>query len=209
MASIRDVPNTKWRDELMPAHFNGALFHVESGSIESGRRIVVHEFPKKDLPYSEDMGRKARNFSVRGYCIAYPHDTSIPLYVRDYRNPRNVLIAQLEAEGAGLLQLPTFPPLMVVCQSYRVGEEQRFGGYCTFDMQFTEWGLPPGKAPTDTAQALLNASRALAANIESTLNRSIKAQIDKAHGVNPTGVTRPKPVRMSEGGSPAGSPSQA
>ena len=83
-----------WRKDLQPASFRGAFFHVETNSKENGRRIVVHEFPKKDLPYAEDMGRRAYEFSVRGYCIVYPKDLvgeRNELYRRDYRIARNRL----------------------------------------------------------------------------------------------------------------------
>ncbi|MCA1457709.1 DNA circularization N-terminal domain-containing protein [Bradyrhizobium sp. BRP22] len=52
------------------------------------RRIVEHEFPKKELPYAEDMGRSAREFTVRGYCNVYPYDSEIVLFRRDYRLAR-------------------------------------------------------------------------------------------------------------------------
>ena len=63
----------------MPASFNGARFHCEANARESGRRIVEHQFPKKELPYAEDMGRAAREFTVRGYCIVFPYDSGEPL----------------------------------------------------------------------------------------------------------------------------------
>ena len=63
-----------WRSRLMPAKFRGARFHVDTGVRESGRRIVPHEFPKRDVPYAEDMGRRAREFTVRGYIIVYPSE---------------------------------------------------------------------------------------------------------------------------------------
>ncbi|MCA6104936.1 DNA circularization N-terminal domain-containing protein [Bradyrhizobium sp. WSM 4400] len=99
---------------------------------ESGRRIVEHEFPKKELPYAEDMGRQAREFNVRGYCIVYPSDSEILLFRRDYRQARNLLIDVLEDERPGVLQLPIQPPQLVVCSRYRITEEERFGGYCAF-----------------------------------------------------------------------------
>jgi hypothetical protein len=132
-----------WRDQWVPARFRQALFHVESGSKDSGRRLVVHEFPKRELPYSEDMGRRAVEWTVRGYCIVYPKNTAIPLYQRDYRIPRDILIEALEEFGFGELQLPTLPPMQVAVQRYRVTEENRFGGYCVFDMTFVEQGVPP------------------------------------------------------------------
>jgi prophage DNA circulation protein len=134
----------QWRDEWMPARFRDALFHIESGSKESGRRLVVHEFPKRDLPYSEDMGRRAIEFTVRGYVIVYPKNNAEAdiLYTRDYRKPRDRLITALEVEGFGELQLPTLPPMQVAVQRYRVTEENRFGGFAVFDMTFVEQGVP-------------------------------------------------------------------
>jgi prophage DNA circulation protein len=143
ISKITDIPNTKWRDELLPASFRGALFHVEVGAKESGRRIAVHEFPKKDSPYAEDMGRRARLFTVRGYCIVFPADTDVELYQRDYRKARDRLIDELEQADPGVLQLPTIAPMMVTVPQYRWTEEERFGGYCTFDMTFVEFGYPP------------------------------------------------------------------
>ncbi|MBO4221948.1 DNA circularization N-terminal domain-containing protein [Bradyrhizobium neotropicale] len=171
MANIFDVPSA-WRDQLMPASYNDARFHCEVNSRESGRRIVQHEFPKKDLPYAEDMGRSAREFTVRGYCIVYPYDSEILLFRRDYRQARNLLIDALEAEGPGVLQLPTQPPQLVVCARYRITEEERFGGYCVFDMTFLEYGIDPQRwAPSiDTAAALNSASK----NMRSEAMRVLK-----------------------------------
>jgi prophage DNA circulation protein len=166
MATIRDLPSA-WRKDLLPAHFDGRVFHVESGSRESGRRIVVHEFPKKDTPYAEDMGQKAISFTVRGYCIMYPHNEAgditgvASLYQRDYRIARERLQERLETGKAGVLQLPTFKPLMVKCQRYRLSEEDKSGGYCVFDMQFVEAGLQPFTPKTDTAENLREQSNAL------------------------------------------------
>ena len=160
---ITDISNTPWRDELLPARFGEALFHVESGSVESGRRIVVHEFPKRDIPWSEDMGRSAMTFTIRGYCIQYVRDLDppTPLYSRDYRTPRNILKAKLEFGGADTLQLPTMLPVVCVCQRYRMTEEEKFGGYVVFDMQFVELGKPPFRPIEDTEQAMLERSKQL------------------------------------------------
>ena len=170
MATIRDIKNTAWRDRLLPAHFGGLEFHVESGSRESGRRIVVHEFPKKELPYSEDMGRRAVMFSVRGYCIVYPHDdaAATALYRRDYQIARDALQARLDTGGPGVLQLPTMAPMRVVCQRYRLAEEEKFGGFCTFDMQFAEVGVQPFMPQVDTQENLRAMSDSLKAQVGQT-----------------------------------------
>ena len=86
---------------MLPASFNGARSPLREHRRESGRRIVEHQFPKKDLPYAEDMGRSAREFTVRGYCIVFPFDTGDGLRTIDYTVVRDLLIAALEAEGPG------------------------------------------------------------------------------------------------------------
>jgi hypothetical protein len=164
MATIKDIHNP-WRDALMPADFDGFPFHVEQNAIQNGRRIVLHEFPKKDLPYAEDMGRSAFTFTVRGYCIQFPSDLEKPLYLRDYRIARDQLAERLSQGGPGLLQLPTatenLPPIYVVCTRSVLAEEQRLGGYCVFDMSFTEVGAPPFRPTLDAKTQMLVRANAM------------------------------------------------
>ena len=88
---------------------------------------------------------------MRGFCIAHPYNTGVDLYKRDYRIARDALQQRLDLGGYGSLQLPTMPPMVVVCQKYRLTEEEKFGGYCVFDMQFVEYGQAPlrGQPKTD------------------------------------------------------------
>ena len=65
------------------------------------------------------------------------------MYRRDYRKVRDKLIAALEQEGVGELQLSTQLPQQVVVHKYRMTEEERFGGFCTFEITFLEAGLDP------------------------------------------------------------------
>jgi prophage DNA circulation protein len=177
--SIRDI-KLPFRDEWLPASFRGAMFHVETGSKESGRRIVVHEFPKRDIPYAEDMGRRTMEFSVRGYCITFPVDTSIDLYRRDYRVARDALIAALETEGPGTLQLPTIKPMLVVCPQYRWSEEARSGGFCVFDMSFVEYGLAPSAAEDSTRDNLIGDSEALRQRVLTVMTNLEQRVMDAA-----------------------------
>jgi hypothetical protein len=50
---------------------------------------------------------------------------------------------------------------MVKCQRYRLTEDDKLGGYCTFDMQFVEAGVQPFMPNTDTAENLRAQSDAL------------------------------------------------
>jgi prophage DNA circulation protein len=109
-----------------------APFHVDVNSRVSGRRTVLHEFPKRDTPYAEDMGRKARSFPVTGYVIG-----------PDYQIFRELLVAALEMEGPGLLILPTLlqrDTIMVQPRDYTVRETRQQGGMAEFEMNFVESG---------------------------------------------------------------------
>jgi prophage DNA circulation protein len=121
-----------WRMMLVPASFRMAPFHVDANSRTSGRRIVLHEFPKRDTPYAEDMGRSARRFPVTGYVIG-----------PDYQIWRELLVLALEAEGPGLLTLPTWlqrDTILVQAREYTVRETRQAGGMAEFEMQFVEAG---------------------------------------------------------------------
>jgi len=145
MATILDT-HLPFRDNLMPASFRGVRFHAEVVARENGRRVVQHQFPKKELPYAEDMGRAAKSFTVRAYYATFPLDdpNADPRYRRDYRVGRDLLIGALESTaGPATLQLGTFKPETVVVTKYRVTEEDKLGGYVVFDIEFAEFGLPP------------------------------------------------------------------
>ena len=154
--------------------FDGRPFHVEAGSQGGGRRIALHQFPKRDYPYAEDMGRRAIEFVVRGYVVQYMFDVQDPsgdpppgmLYRRDYRVARDALQQRLDAGGDGVLTLPNSArggpgaplSISVVCTQYRMTEEQRFGGYCVFDMTFVEFGRPASVPKAATAALLTQAA---------------------------------------------------
>jgi prophage DNA circulation protein len=162
MATIKDI-HLPFRDNWVPASFRNAMFFTEANSRDSGRRNVEHEFPKKELPYAEDMGRRAKSFTVRAYFITHPFTAQGPtldgLYNTDYRVGRDALITALEQPGPGVLVLSTRPSENVVVTRYRMTEEDRFGGYCTFDIEFVEFGLPPQYlTPSQNTNTVLNSA---------------------------------------------------
>ena len=160
-----------WRGAWIRAQYNGAPFFCEANTRESGRRIVEHEFPKKDDPYAEDMGRHAYEFTIRAYCIVYPRDDD-DLYQRDYRVVRDRLMDALEQEGPGKLQFSTQRTQDVVVSRYRMTEEERFGGYCTFDITFLEYGINPLYDPNGsvmTSEVVAQAAQALRDQVQRTL----------------------------------------
>lgn len=136
-----------WREELrrvrfgdrdlVGASFRGVSFFVDASERSGGRRAVVHEFPFRDDPYVEDLGRKARSFRVDGYLIG-----------ADYLTQRDLLLAALEDESApGELVHPYHGVLRVVCMTLSVRESRTDGGFATLAMEFAE---APTQEPVPT-----------------------------------------------------------
>lgn len=159
-----------WRLSLLPASYKGAGFKVDTASKESGRRIVEHEFPMRDQPWAEDLGRRARRFRVTGYIVQGPREP-------DYQGTRDALIDALETRGAGILVHPTMGTDLVVLDTYSVTESRQRGGICEFEMSFRE----AGQAIT-TAASIDTQSTAISA--------AQQAQTDMA-GVPPPAASTP------------------
>ncbi len=159
------MPFQPWRAALLPASFGGAQFHVEAASKAGGRRIALHEYPKRDQPYAEDMGRKARRWPVTGYIIG-----------PNYLAGRDALVNLLEAEGPFELVLPSTAPGQAVCDTYSWEETREKGGFVTFQMQFVEAGDSPDNSVTDDTQAKsATAASNTEATASSTLDTGLKA----------------------------------
>lgn len=133
-----------WRDLLQPASFRGVPFKFESADASGGRRAETHEYPMRDTPWTEDLGRKARTVSLNAYVLG-----------ADYMAARDALIAALEAAGVGTLVHRYWGELQVVVTDYRVSESSGEGGIARFSISFAEAGSQTFPAArTDTAEAL-------------------------------------------------------
>lgn len=155
-----------WRTRLKPASFRGAQFHVETDSQSGGRRVALHEYPKKNQPYAEDMGRHATSHAIEGYLIMGPTNL-------DYTGPRDALIRALDADGPGQLVHPSLGPMSVMCERYTVIETRDKGGYCKFDMVFIEAGDGDTSSTEDTQissnGAAGNAEKAASTQLDTAL----------------------------------------
>ena len=119
-----------WLDNYRQAEFRGIPFFVPSSDNKGGRRTALFEFPNKDVPYVEDMGRKARQFSLEAVIVG-----------EDYMVTRNELITALEKRGSGKLVHPYYGTLDVVCTDFSYRERSTEMRMVTFTMEFTESGL--------------------------------------------------------------------
>src|SRR5436305_959267 len=61
---------SQWIDSLQQASFRGIPFGVLSGAGRFGRRLALHEYPNRDKPWPEDMGRATRRIALTGFLIS-------------------------------------------------------------------------------------------------------------------------------------------
>jgi hypothetical protein len=144
--SIKTKHPTPWRDKYQEAHFRGVMFFVETDARQGGRRVAMHEYPKRNIPYAEDMGRKAKRFLVQGYLIG-----------KNYLDQKDRLITALEKDGPGQLRLPLSSlqgDEKVMVMSYTVTEAREKGGYCSVEMDFIEYGDPQYRQEISTASQI-------------------------------------------------------
>lgn len=166
MSTILEAnPKATWRQRLRPASFGNAKFHVEQQSRTSGMRTVVHEYPKRNDPFTEIMGQHAVRYQVTGYCIG-----------PDYHLEKEQLIAVLDRPEAAVLVDPYRPtnPLTCVCDRYSVTETRERGGYCTFEMSFVASGKAANTPTPNTGSVLQNQSGATGAAGVATLNNAAR-----------------------------------
>lgn len=118
-----------WRDNYRAATFRGVGFFVAKADSSHGRRQAVHEAAQRDTPFTEDLGRKAREFSISGYLLGAEYDVA-----------RKALEEACEKAGSGVLVHPYRGEMTVVCRGLNISESSDEGGICTVSMTFLEAG---------------------------------------------------------------------
>jgi prophage DNA circulation protein len=114
-----------WREQLLPASFRGETFLIEDTSVPVGRKVQLHEYPKRDEAYAEQMGKVARVHKLKAYIIG-----------ADCFQRRDKLLKALETEGEGTLVHPWLGQLSVVPGACEMAHSRREGGMVTFDLTF-------------------------------------------------------------------------
>jgi prophage DNA circulation protein len=114
--------------ELVAGRFRGVAFRTVDAEFKVGRRNVVNEYPQRDLPYVDDLGRKARRFVVEAYVIG-------PNYLAE----RDALVAAFEAQGPGELMHPRYGLRQVSLDGdVSVKESPERGGQARISVTFVE-----------------------------------------------------------------------
>ena len=162
---------------LREASFRGVPFEVDDVEASGGRRVVLHEYPLRDTPYSEDLGRRAREFSVRGYIIQGR--------TYDYATSRANLLKALEAYGAGELVHPWHGEVSVVVDDYRLRESMERGGLLELDIRFREAGqLVEPTASADTAQGVASAASSVRQALKDSFLSAFSPALDEIDKVS-------------------------
>lgn len=116
-----------WKEDKQKASFRGVPFLVETDGGRRGRRTVLHEYPKRDLPMVEDMGLATRNYKMAAWVAG-----------SDCFSQRDALLKALEEPGVGELVHPWYGRQEVVCTSVEVSHSESEGGVVRFDLEFVK-----------------------------------------------------------------------
>lgn len=117
----------QWIGNYLQGSFRGVEFFIQSASNTIGRRQANHEFPGRDEPFAEDLGRKAKTFSLECYIID-----------DNYFNRRNELIKALDTDGPGELVHPYLGTFQAVVMSSSFSERTSEGRMVRFSITFQE-----------------------------------------------------------------------
>jgi len=153
-----------WRDQLQQGKFRNVEFFIDSADLNFGRRVKVHEYPGRDKPYAEDLGRQAREFTIDCYVLG-----------PDYFAQRDAMIAAIEQPGSGTLVHPYLGIMKVTITKARKRESTQDGGLCRFTLTCVESGaltFPTSKhqTPSDVSDAADDVETAAADDFVATYN---------------------------------------
>lgn len=82
--------------EFLQGSYRGVPFVVMGNGGQAGRKQAVHDYPYRDTPWVEDLGRKGRLYRITGFLCG------ATCYVQ-----RDLLADAAESKGPGLLVHPT------------------------------------------------------------------------------------------------------
>jgi prophage DNA circulation protein len=145
---------SEWRERKQGASFRGVPFLVDTDSVPVGRRTQLHEFPQRDQPFVEDLGRRTRQYKFVGFVAG-----------DDFLAQRDRLLTALDTPGPGELVHPWFGRLTVTAGECELSHARNELGMARFNLVFIDGML---EFPTQSA----NTRRVLAAKSPSLFESS-------------------------------------
>jgi prophage DNA circulation protein len=127
-----------WYAGLQKAAFRGIPFAVRSSDSHWGRRIAVHEYPYRDTPWVEDLGRSTRRLTVSGFLIS----NSLIYGGGDVIAQRARMVAACETAGTAILVHPTLGQISVnlAADGFNISERWDAGRYFEIVFNLIESG---------------------------------------------------------------------
>lgn len=119
-----------WRDRLRQNAWLNAPFEYVSHTINVGWRLQTHQYPERDTPWTQNLGRDAESLTVVGYVSGH-----------DYDIRRDAVLKAAREGSTGTLVLSRVGPIQAELKSCSCAESVADGGKATFTFQFVE----PGK----------------------------------------------------------------
>jgi prophage DNA circulation protein len=128
--------------------FLGFPFKIARERGEGGRRGPVHEYPDRDEPYFEDLGRRARRWELNVYFVGPSADLQADLWDK-----------LLWKGQVGALMLPRLRRERVKAQTWSYDRDAGKGNWVSCQVAFIEAGQNQFPAPTTSwPHALLEAA---------------------------------------------------
>lgn len=147
-----------WRDAMLPASFRGVSFLIPQTSVPVGMKGPLHEFPQRDTPFFEQMGKQAQVHKMTAWVVG-----------DDCFERRDKLLEALQTPGAGELVHPWLGRLQVKVGECDMGHDRTQGGMVTFELTFyPDLPLKSPSAKVNTQQQVAQSSDSL---LDSSLNR--------------------------------------
>lgn len=120
---------TSAQRELRTGSFRGVSFETSSTTLTVGRRTQVFEYPQRDTPFVEDLGKKCREIKFKAFVTG-----------SDYIAKMNRLIQALEKGGSGELVHPWLGTMLVVPQASNNVSYNNSLRVASIDLVFVESG---------------------------------------------------------------------
>jgi prophage DNA circulation protein len=161
---------TTWREKYQTGSFRRILFSTLASDIDGGRRVALHQYPRREVPYPEDMGREARRYRIRAI-----------IGKDNYFEHRDRLVEVLEQPGPGTLVHPYLGTMEVQIERWTCRESTAEAATATFEIEFHEAGAAAQpEAGPDTAEAVDAAADDAEASLEDEAAGELEADAEQA-----------------------------
>lgn len=158
-----------WRDEMLPASFRGISFLIPQASVPVGQKGQLHEYPQRDEPFFEQLGKQAQVHTMTAWVIG-----------DDCFERRDKLLEALQTPGPGELVHPWLGRMQVKVGDCNLSHQLTAGGMVSFDLTFyPDKPLTFPTARVNSQQQVVKASDSL---LDSALARykTAMAKVDQA-----------------------------